>query len=641
MIIATAGHIDHGKTALVRGLTGIDADRLPEEKRRGMTIDLGFAYSPLRDGTILGFVDVPGHERFVRNMLAGVSGIDFALLVVAADDGPMPQTMEHLAILDLLRVSRGAVALTKIDRVSAERVQEVKAGIDGLLAETGLAGIPAFPLSNITGEGVPALRAHLEKAATGIAARAARGHFRLAVDRCFTLHGTGLVVTGTAFSGSVKVGDRLLLSPLGLPVRVRGIHAQNRETHAAAAGQRCALNLAGTGLTKDLVARGDWVLSEEIHAPTRRVDAAIRLLPDSGTLGVRDRMPVHLHLGATDVTGRLALLEDHPLDAGDSGRVQIVLDRPIHALHGDRFVLRDQSAQRTFGGGAVIDPFPPERGRRRPERLALLDALVTEGPAEALTAALECAPAGVDLAAFALSRNLTAAEQGNLWRKVPLVRLGDAPGGIGVAERSWQGWRQSILAALAAWHQRSPDQPGADPERLRRSGEEKWPKGLFASVVAALAQNGDVKRVGGMLSLPGHSAAMSGDDAALWAKVAPLLAAGGLRPPRVRELAEQLRVKPDAIEKLLRRLTRLGLVHPVADNRFFPPQALADLARIAEEVAATTPDGTFTAALYKERSGIGRNVAIELLEFFDQRGFTRRQGESRRIMKPAAELFPA
>lgn len=641
MIVATAGHIDHGKTALVRALTGIDADRLPEEKARGMTIDLGFAYSPLRDGTAtLGFVDVPGHERFVRNMLAGVSGIDFALLVIAADDGPMPQTLEHLAILDLLRIGRGAVALTKTDRASDERVAEVSSDIGRLLGSTALAHAPVFPVCNLTGEGVPALRTHLERAATGASLRAARGHFRLAVDRCFSLRGAGLVVTGSAFAGSVKVGDRLVVSPLGASVRVRGIHAENRETHAAAAGQRCALNLAGAGLGKDLIARGDWVVAEEIHAPTRRLDVQIRLLSEAGILGPRDRRPVHLHLGATDITGRLALLESDALQPGDSGFGQLLLDRPIHALNGDRFVLRDQSAQLTIGGGRVIDPFPPERGHRRPERLAMLEALAIDDPGEAITEALDRAPSGIDLGLFARARNLTPAEQGSLWRKVPLMRIGEGAAERGIATKSWTTARTLILEALAAWHARLPDQPGADSERLRRAVGAGWSKSLFAGIVAELLNAGEIKRVGGMLSLPGHTASMSAGDTALWSKVEPLLSAGGLRPPRVREIADVLKVAPDTIDKLLRRLARLGFVQPVADNRFFPPAALAELARMAEALAAEGTDGTFTAAAYKDRTGIGRNVAIELLEFFDRQGFTRRTGDGRRTVKPAAEAFP-
>src|SRR5206468_12611486 len=264
-----AGHIDHGKTSLVRALTGVDTDRLKEEKARGISIDLGFAYLPASHGGVLGFVDVPGHERFIHNMLAGATGIDFVLLVVAADDGIMPQTREHLEIIDLLGVKRGAVALTKIDRVESARVAAARAEIEALLRGTALAGSPVFALSSITGDGVPALRAHLEAvAASPPPAGTADGCFRLAVDRCFTISGSGTVVTGTVFSGSVCVGDHLLVSPPGREVRVRSIHAQNRAAKRGAAGQRCALSLVG--VEKKDIARGDWVLESAVHAPTAR-----------------------------------------------------------------------------------------------------------------------------------------------------------------------------------------------------------------------------------------------------------------------------------------------------------------------------------------------------------------------------------
>ena len=268
MIVATAGHVNHGKTALVAALTGIDTDRLPEEKRRGLTIDLGFAHHALPDGRIASFVDVPGHERFVRNMLAGVTAIDAALFVVAADDGPKPQTLEHLAILDLLGVSHGLVALTPADRVPPERLEEVEGAIATILADTSLAGVHVVPVSSLTGAGIPALREALSALAAGIAARPAAGHFRLAIDRAFLVQGTGLVVTGSVFSGRVATGDRLLLSPPGTEVRVRGIHADNQTAENAVAGQRCALNLAGTGVRKQDIRRGDWVLAEGAHAPT-------------------------------------------------------------------------------------------------------------------------------------------------------------------------------------------------------------------------------------------------------------------------------------------------------------------------------------------------------------------------------------
>jgi len=279
MIIGTAGHIDHGKTALVRALTGIDNDRLREEKARGITIDLGFAYLPAPNGAVLGFVDVPGHERFVHNMLAGAGGINFALLVVAADDGVMPQTREHLAIVDLLGIGRGLVAMTKVDLVAADRREAVAVEIVRALEGTGLAGSDIVPVSVVSGEGIEALRDRLFAQAQAGEHRAPQGCFRLAVDRSFTLTGVGTVVTGTVLSGAIAVGDHVTVSPSGLSARVRSIHAQNRAAERGQAGERCALNLAGEGIAKDLIHRGDVVLDSALHAPTDRIDAHLRLLP--------------------------------------------------------------------------------------------------------------------------------------------------------------------------------------------------------------------------------------------------------------------------------------------------------------------------------------------------------------------------
>jgi selenocysteine-specific elongation factor len=387
MIIGTAGHIDHGKTALVRALTGIDADRLPEEKARGITIDIGFAYRPVEGGETLGFVDVPGHERFVHNMLAGAVGIDFVLFVVAADDGPMPQTREHLQILDLLGLTGGIVALTKADLVTPERVGDVAQQMRTLLAPTGLASAEILPVSSVTSAGVAALEARLLSAAASLPPRPAAGYFRLAVDRSFTLAGAGTVVTGTVFAGQLAVGDHLLLSPSGLEARVRGIHAQNQAAERGRAGQRCAINLAGAQIDKDKIQRGDWLLAPPLHAPTDRFDARLRLLA-SETRPLRHWTPVHLHLGAAHVPARVALLDAEMLTPGEEALAQIVPDRPIGALHGDRLILRDQSAQRTIGGGTVLDPWPPARGRRKPARLAALRALEQPNAASALAVLL-------------------------------------------------------------------------------------------------------------------------------------------------------------------------------------------------------------------------------------------------------------
>ncbi|MGH8663342.1 MAG: selenocysteine-specific translation elongation factor, partial [Burkholderiales bacterium] len=323
MIVATAGHIDHGKTLLVKALSGVDTDRLPEEKSRGISIDLGFAYVPVPGADLLGFVDVPGHERFVRNMLAGVCGIDLALLVVAADDGVMPQTVEHLQILDLLNVSRGIVAITKIDRVNAARVAEVSEAVQRLLAGTALEGAALLPVSATAGTGVDALRTRLFEQARHIQARESAGRrFRYAIDRVFSVSGSGTVVTGTVFNGTVKVGDRLIVSPPGLAVRVRGIQVHGKAAEQVGAGSRCALNLSGEKLDKEALRRGDWVLDETIHRPTRRIDANVKVLAAEAE-PLAHWTPVHFHLGTEAVTGRVAVRRGESIAPGESRIVQI------------------------------------------------------------------------------------------------------------------------------------------------------------------------------------------------------------------------------------------------------------------------------------------------------------------------------
>src|SRR5579862_5193778 len=367
MIVGTAGHIDHGKTSLVRALTGVDTDRLKEEKARGISIELGFAYTPLSNGDVLGFVDVPGHERLVHTMAAGACGIDFALLVVAADDGVMPQTREHLAILGLLGVTRGAVALTKIDRVDARRRSDAEREAQAALGTTALSKAPLFAIdATATADpGLAALRQHLAQAATATAERADDRLFRLAIDRVFTLAGHGTVVTGTVFSGSVRSGDTLALMPARLPVRVRSIHAQNQPAELGRAGQRCALNLAG--IEKSAIARGDWLAEPRLLAPSIRLDVRLTLLAESAAR-LEAWTPVHVHLGTEHRLAHAVPLEQAQLCAGDSGRVQLVFEAPLCALPGDRLIVRDARARHTIGGGLVLDPAAPARRRRSPER---------------------------------------------------------------------------------------------------------------------------------------------------------------------------------------------------------------------------------------------------------------------------------
>ena len=634
MIVATAGHVDHGKTLLVKALTGIDADRLPEEKRRGMTIDLGFAYWPVAPGVTLGFVDVPGHERFIRNMLCGVTGIDFVLLIVAADDGVMPQTREHAAILDLLGIDRGAVALTKIDRVATDRVEEVEREIGALLARTGLADAPVLPVSAVTGAGIAGLKAHLAAAARVHPERTTNGNFRLAIDRAFTIHGAGLVVTGTVFSGAVSVGDTVRLLGADRSARVRSLHAQNKEAPTGHAGERCALNLAGNDLRPEIFARGEWIVSSEEALPAAKLDVRLRLLAGEAR-PLAHWTPAHIHLGAADVTGRVALLEGATLPPGGAALAQLVLDRPLGAVRGDRFIIRDQSAQRTLGGGTVIDIFPPRRGRAKPERLAHLRAMENADDAAALRALLAQSADGLDLKKFAANRNLTAPEADALFAAAPMRRAG----ALGFAAPQWQKLKEAALGALAEWHRRAPNSTGPGEDRLFTATPHKLARDTVLAIAGELVREGAIIREGSSVRLPAHLPKLAPGDAAIWRRVEPLIDEHPLRPPSLHEIAAQLREDPKKLESLLVRASRLGLLVRLTPNRFFRPAALRRLGEMAAEIAAAADDHGVKATSFRDRAGVGRNVAIEVLEYFDRVKFTRRVGDVHEVVRSVGEAF--
>jgi len=617
VIIGTAGHIDHGKSTLVKALTGVDCDRLKEEKARGITLDLGYAYA---DEGRLGFVDVPGHERLVHNMLAGATGIDFVLLVVAADDGPMPQTREHLAIVDLLDLRRGAVALTKVDAVAPERRAAARAEVAALLAGTALEGAPVFEVSATQGEGVAALHDHLLSEPGRLAARAAAGGFRHAIDRCFTLQGVGLVVTGTAFSGRIAVGDAVTITPPGLAARVRGIHAQDRSAQSGRAGERLALNLAGD-FGKEDVSRGMWVVGPALHAPISRFHARLRV-PAAAEAPVRHWMPVHVHLGAADILGRVALLEGEALAPGEAMLAEVILEKPAGALWGDHFILRDASATRTLGGGRVLDIFPPTRHKRAPERLDFLRLLEQPDPAPALAHALARQPAGTRLDRYALNRNLAADEAQALWRGMGLVVVYEADGRSGFSQENWLALRARLLEAARAEHERAPDMIGVERDRLRRLTLPTLSRAAFDRLTFELLDSGELAQSGSWLHLPEHRAALAATDADLWRTLRPLLEAALYNPPRVRDIAKATGIAEETVRGLMKRVARVGEAYPVAHDHYFSAVAVADLAGRVARLCGR--DGTARAAALRDEIGGGRKVAIHILEFFDRVGYTRR-----------------
>jgi selenocysteine-specific elongation factor len=645
MILATAGHIDHGKTALVRALTGVDADRLPEEKRRGMTIDLGFAYANLPDGSEIGFVDVPGHERFLPNMLAGVLSIDRVLLVVAADDGPRPQTLEHLDILDLIGVGEVTGVVTKIDRVEAARTEAVVAELHELLAAAGFADSPIFPVSSRTGAGITRLIGHLEACARDAARRrnaaVAPGLFRMPIDRAFTLPGVGLVVTGTVAAGVLAVGDRLAAGSGGTAARVRGLHAQNRPVAGAMAGDRVAVNLAGAFADGKEPGRGDWLLAPSLHTPVGRLDLRLRMSRFAAA-PLRDGLPVHVHLGTADLVGRAAVLGARTLAPGDTGFVQLELDHPVGALWGDRVVLRDHASRRTLGGGRVVDPFPRRRGRSRPERLAALSAMAEGDAAAALRRLLETEGL-VDLARWALSRNLRPDELDAAVAAIVdgerFLVAGPARERVAMAAERLTALSERLLERLAEWHRAQPDGLGPTRPALIAQLRGEMPAAAIDRALAALAEAGRVAREGGLWRLSEHRPRLAPADERLWERVRPLLAEGELRPPRVRELAPALALEPEAVERFLNRAERFGRVAKVADNRFFLPETLVRLADIARELAEATSEGAFTAQNFKDRSGVGRNLTIQILEYLDRIGVTRRVGDARVVLRRGEEVL--
>ena len=622
MLIGTAGHIDHGKTSLIKRLTGRNTDRLPEEIKRGISIELGYAYVPLEaTGDVLGFIDVPGHERFVHTMLAGATGIDCALLVVAADDGAMPQTDEHLDILLLLGVKRGAIALTKADAVAPERIEQVRAQLAARTAGTAAASWPVFVVSSLTGEGVDALSHHLLDEAARQPRAAAAGRFRMAIDRCFTLPGVGTVVTGTVHAGTVRVGDSVAVAPgpHGKPLlsRVRSLHAQDRPAEAGVAGQRCALNLPG--LEKQQIERGMWVQDETLWNLTDRIEASLHLSAREAK-ALAANATVHLHHGTVDAMARVAVLDATRVEPGGEAMVSFTLDRPLAVARGDRIVIRDAAAQRTVGGGVVLDSAPlgaaPRRGRRAPSRLAYLASVRDDSARGALEAWLAQQP--VPLARLAALWNLRDDEREQLLQAAG-ARVA---AGIAFSAARWQQLRQQVLLTIGQTHEREPELPGVEQQRLRRIVAPAMDLEAFAAVIDELLSDGSLVRRGAFLALPSHKAELGREQRVRWERIQPLLVDRKFDPPRVRDIARETGIPEIEVRGLLKTVARVGDVALVAHDHFFTTAAVGDLADIAAQVAAQ--HGAARAAEFRDRIGTGRKLAIQILEFFDRVGYTRR-----------------
>ncbi|OAT21471.1 selenocysteine-specific translation elongation factor [Buttiauxella gaviniae ATCC 51604] len=612
MIIATAGHVDHGKTTLLQALTGVNADRLPEEKKRGMTIDLGYAYWPQSDGRIPGFIDVPGHEKFLANMLAGVGGIDHALLVVACDDGVMAQTREHLAILQLTGKPSLTVALTKADRVSDARIDEVREAVLETLSEFGWPEAALFVTAATSGTGIDELREHL--LALPERAHPRQHRFRLAIDRAFTVKGAGLVVTGTALSGEVKIGDTLWLTGADKPMRVRGLHAQNNKTDTAFAGQRIAINISGDAEKLD-IKRGDWLLAEQ---PLQSVERVIVQLQSHAQL--QQWQPLHIHHAASHVTGRISLLEDD--------LAELVLDTPLWLADNDRLVLRDISARVTLAGARAILLHAPRRGKRQPAFLAWLQQLKqAENDQQVLDIHLQ--RSAVTLTDFGWARQLTSQGLQELLNRTDFLRAGNSL----LSEEMAARWKQKLLDTLERYHQQHDDQPGPGRERLRRMALPSEDEPLVLALIEKMRQEGVLASRQGWLHLPDHKPGFSAEQLAVWEKIDALF---GDEPWWVRDLARETQQDEQVVRQLLRFAAQLGLVTAILKDRYYRNDRIQTFANLIRELDQT--QGATSAADFRDSLGVGRKLAVQILEYFDRIGFTRRRGNDHLLRDKALFL---
>ncbi len=627
LVLGTAGHIDHGKTALVRALTGVDTDRLKEEKERGITIELGFAELPIEGRCRFGVVDVPGHEAFVRAMVAGAAGVDVVVLVVAADEGVMPQTREHLAIVELLDVAELVVAVTKCDAVEAEWLQLVDHDVRDLLSETPFADAPIVHTSAVTGAGLDELRSALADAADEVRSSEADDLVRLPLDRVFTIQGTGTVATGTMWSGRLSVGDRVRLLPQGLEARVRALQVHDREVDVAEAGERTAVALTGDGADRRLVDRGATLVTSSAWTTTWMITARVRILPDSHWMLAHNQR-VHVHHGTAEVLARCALLEAEAIGPGERGWVQLRLEAPLAVRARDRFVIRAYSPVETIGGGEVAEVAPPKRNRLDQATRARLTALLDAEAGEAVRAHLGLqAWSGRDAAELAVHVGLAPAVLEDA-----LGPLLDA-GALRTARRVFapeirKGGEERILAAVAAGHAEDPLRPAVPLAPVRAAFPAWAAPDLADALVGALVEAGELVAEEGGVRLPGHRPTLSAEQEGAIDRLRALLEEGGLGAPAVDELPEDLRARRD-LWSLLRRLETEGAVRLIAEGAYVSGSALDEaIGRIRSTLGGRTGLGP---ADFRDTLPVSRKRLIPLLNYLDGLGVTVRSGDGREV----------
>jgi selenocysteine-specific elongation factor len=629
VIVGTAGHIDHGKTALVKALTGIDADRLEEEKRRGITIDIGFAHlelpAPGGETLRLGFVDVPGHERFVRNMLAGIGGIDLVLLVIAADESIKPQTREHFDICRLLSVRRGITVLTKSDLVDRETLDVVRLEVEDFLRGTFLdsAHAPIVPVSSLTGAGMEDLKRALVRVAYDVPGRDSTSLARLPIDRVFSMKGFGTVVTGTLISGAINKEAELEVFPKGKRVRVRGIQVHGASSEQAVAGQRTALNLAG--VTTEELARGMTLAPPATFAATSRVDVQLTLLASAKPL--KDRARVHFHSYTSESIATVVLYGKKQVAPGETALAQLRLSHFTLLLPGDRFIIRKFSPVITIGGGLVVENTPPPKIRDANAYAAYLMSLASESRPDVLRARIVLAGArGLSLAEAVARTGWTSHQLATVASEIAeIARIND----VLTANSALETLRVSLIAALDSFHRQNPLVPGMSREELRGRFPEASPE-IFTRVFEGALREKKIELSGDLVRLSGRGVALKDEEAESQGIIETAFASAGLRVPALKDVLAGLKVDKVRAQKIVTLLLRAKVLVKVSEDLVFHRDALADLRkRLAAE---KTKSPKLDIARFKDLTGVTRKYAIPLLEYLDREHVTRRVGDERVIL---------
>jgi selenocysteine-specific elongation factor len=630
LILGTAGHIDHGKTSLVKALTGIDTDRLKEEKARGITIELGFASLTLPSGQKVGVVDVPGHEKFVKNMVAGATGIDVVALVIAADEGVMPQTREHLDICRLLNVRSGLVALTKVDMVDEDWLDLVVDDLAAFLEGSFLETAPVIPVSSVTGQGIDDFIKALDQICSTIPARSSSGLFRLPVDRVFTMKGFGTVITGTLAAGKVNVGDSVEVYPTGVKSKVRGLQVHNDSVLEASVGQRVAINFQG--MDKDEVDRGQVVAFPGTLIPSYMLDVSVNLLP-TVVRPLKDGAKVRFHVGTSEVMGKIVLGEKDRLEPGESAIAQIRTDAPVAAVRDDRFVLRSYSPVATIGGGFVINPLARKHKKNRPQEVEALKEMALAPPAELAGLCVESAGfSGASLAELLIMTNLSTKKLEEATGKLLSARvlvLADKESRTFIHSQVLEKLTQKAKEHLAAYHSANPLKPGMPKEELKsKFGSALSPK-IFNLLLETMSSAGLVALERDILRLSGHSVRLEEDQEQISKKMLEAFAKAGLAPPTVKQLAQDLEMTEKKALEMLNHLAGQGSLVKVKQDLYFDS---AEINNLKERLTNHLKEhGEITPPQFKDMTGLSRKYLIPLLEWFDSAKITIRVGDSRKL----------